>query len=138
MDSVLGFRKKAAQCRRIAGDILRENEPVRRALLEMAAELEGKAAALDTNGLLHAMTLLAAPDSRDHSRATPHLHRREVSKPGCSHHLRLLIGTALEIIGPLDVAISTNPVKTIVCHHIFPPRSRFRNATGAQNITGLF
>jgi hypothetical protein len=41
MDSSRCFRKKAAQCRRLASDILREHEPVRRVLLEMAAELEG-------------------------------------------------------------------------------------------------
>jgi hypothetical protein len=49
LDSRRCFRKKAAQCRRLASDILREHEPVRRVLLEMAAELESRAAALETN-----------------------------------------------------------------------------------------
>jgi hypothetical protein len=49
MDSSRCFRKKAAQCRRLASDILREHEPVRRVLLEMAAELEDRATALESN-----------------------------------------------------------------------------------------
>jgi hypothetical protein len=48
--SVLYFRQKAAQCRRLANGVLNQNDPVVKAFLAMAAEFDAKALEAERGG----------------------------------------------------------------------------------------
>jgi hypothetical protein len=47
METADSLRRKAAQCRRLAGGILRKTDPTRVSLLEMADEYERRAATVE-------------------------------------------------------------------------------------------